>query len=92
MWEDLPLVIFGTAFSIICLIFALGALLLVFTKDIKKVEKGRKIVIKSIYGFSAILLASIVFFSISYFLEKPAQEKGEIPPAPVSSFPPGPEL
>jgi len=98
LFENLPFIVFGLASAVALIIFLLGAFNLLLAKDIEKVERSKRILIKSFYGFFIVLLIMIVFFSVSWLLNsgevfKPPHVPGEFPPSPVSNnFPPSPEI
>lgn len=102
LFENLPFIVFGLAFTVALIIFLFGAFGLL-SRNIEKIEKSERTLIKSFYGFFIVLLIMIVFFFGSWLLNsgevfKPPHVPGEFPPSPVSSnFPslpvlPSPEI
>lgn len=94
----LPLLIFTLAFFIVFVLF-LRAGFVVFRAggDSQKLERGRKLLLDSLYGFFIILLIALVFFSVTYLLQKgeafqPPEVLGEFPPLQNSNFPPPPQF
>ena len=96
--ENIPFIIFNAAFFIIFIAFVFGAAVLVFSwRDPQKIERGRKIILKSLYALLILLLVALVFFLVSYLVKKgeslrPAPASKDFPQAPFSIFPPGPEF
>ena len=96
--ENIPFIIFNAAFFIIFIAFVFGAAVLAFSRsDPQKIERGRKIILKSLYALLILLLVALVFFLVSYLIKKgealrPAPASKDFPQAPFSIFPPGPEF
>jgi hypothetical protein len=95
--QNIPLIILGVIFTIAFFIFIIGAIIYLFFKDPEKKESGKRILIKSIYWFVAVLLSGIVFFVLSWLLNQeasgPIQIGGEFPVSPISTnFPPFPQV
>lgn len=96
--ENLPFIVFSFTFIVTAIIFLFGALTLLFSKNLEKIESGRKMLIKSLYLFFIILLITIVFFIGSWLLDqgeklKPPAINGEFPPSSTGkNFPPPPEI
>lgn len=96
--ENIPFIIFNASFFIILIAFVFGAVVLAFAwSNPQKIERGRKIILKSLYALLILLLVALVFFLVSYFLKRgevlrPAPASEDFPQAPFPIFPPGPEI
>jgi len=97
-FNNIPLFIFGLAFTVIFIMFVDGALILFLSKDIERAERGKRTLISSFYGFLAILLVSTVFLLVTWVLERgqelePSEAPGEFPVSPIgANFPPPPQI
>lgn len=95
---NLPLIIFSLGVFIVFVIFLFGGFILLSAgRDPQRIERGRRILLNSLYGLFVILLVALVFFAVSYLLKKgevfkPKPASGEFPASPVGKFPPGPEI
>ena len=95
--ENIPLLVFGLGFTIVFIIFLDGAFILLFAKDLYRIERGKRTLMKSFYGFLTILIVSSIFLLVNSRLEKqkdePIQVSGEFPSAPITlNFPPSPKF
>jgi len=95
--ENIPLLVFGLGFTIVFVIFLDGAFILLFAKDFQRIQRGKRTLIKSLYGFLAILIVSSVYLIISWRMgpgeEDIDQVFGEFPAAPTTlNFPPPPQF
>lgn len=95
--ENIPLLVFGLGFTIIFVIFLDGAFILLFAKDFQRMHRGKRTLMKSLYGFLVILIVSSISLFVSSRLEKqedrPVQIYGEFPAAPTTiNFPPPPQF
>lgn len=97
-FDNIPLFIFGLAFTVVFIMFIDGALILFLSKDIERADRGKRTLISSLYGFLAILMVSSVFLLVSWILEKsqepkPGQTPREFPVSPIgANFPPSPQV
>ena len=94
--ENIPLLIFGLGFTIVFVIFLDGAFILLFAKDFQRIERGKRTLKKSLYGFLTILIVSSISLFVTLRLEgqkdEPVQVSGEFPAAPINlNFPPPPQ-
>ena len=95
--ENIPLLVFGLGFTIVFVIFLDGAFILLFAKDFQRIQRGKRTLIKSLYGFLAILIVSSVYLLVSWRMgqgeEDIDQVFGEFPAAPITlNFPPSPQF
>lgn len=96
--ENLPLIIFASAFFVIFVVFIFGGfVLLTSIRNIQRIERGRRILLNSLYALFITLLIALVFFSVTYLLKRgevflPQEIPGEFPPSPAVNFPPSPEF
>ncbi len=96
--ENIPLLVFSLILSAVFIIFLRGVFyMLTAGENSQKIEKGRKILLNSLYGFFVVLLVILVFFSITYLLKKgeklkPSSLPGEFPPSPAANYPPPPQF
>jgi len=96
--ENIPLIIFALFFLVVFILFIYAAIVLLLAKgDFEKIQKGRKILLRAFIGLFIVLLFTLVFYSVSYFLKKgqvfvPAEVSGEFPSSPSVNFPPPPEV
>ena len=96
--ENIPFIIFGLILSVVFIIFLRGVFyILTAGKNGQKIEKGRRILLNSLYGFFVVLLVILVFFSVTYLLGKgeklkPSSLPGEFPPSPAANYPPSPQF
>lgn len=96
--ENLPYFIFILALCVIFVLFLFGGFLLLSAGGEKqKTEKGRKFLLNSLYGLFTLLLIILVFFLVTYLLQRgdvlrPLPIPGEFPPSPAASFPPPPQF
>lgn len=97
-FDNIPLFIFGLAFTVVFIMFVDGALILFLSRNIERADRGRRTLISSFYGFLAILIVSSVFLLVTWILEKgqepkPGQAPGEFPVSPIgANFPPPPQI
>lgn len=95
--ENLPLFVFTLGCFGVFVVFLFGGFVLLSAgKNIQKIERGRRILLNSLYTLFVILLVAFVFLSVSYLLKKgevlrPSELPGEFPPSPASGFPPPPQ-
>lgn len=95
---NLPLIIFSLGFFVVFVIFLFGGFILLSARgEVQELERGRRIVLNSLYSLFVILLIVLVFFTVSYLLKKgevfkPKPASGEFPVSPVGSFPPAPQF
>ena len=96
--ENLPLIIFTLAFFVIFVVFIFGGfVLLTAVRNIQRTERGRRILLNSLYALFITLLIALVFFSVTYLLKRgevfrPQEIPGEFPPSPAANFPPPPQF
>lgn len=95
--ENIPLLVFGLGFTIVFVIFLDGAFILLFAKDFQRIQRGKRTLMKSLYGFLAILIVSSVYLLVSWRTgrgeEDIDQVFGEFPVAPIAlNFPPSPRF
>jgi len=96
--ENLPLIIFTLAFFVILVVFIFGGfVLLTAIRNIQRAERGRRILLNSLYALFMTLLIALVFFSVTYLLKRgevflPQEIPGEFPSSPAANFPPSPEF
>jgi len=96
--EDIPLIIFISAFFAIFCYFIIGtAILSIAGTKPQGTERGRKIILKSLYAFLVLLLVALVFFLVTYLVKKgealkPPPASKDFPAPPFSIFPSGPEF
>lgn len=96
--ENLPIFVFTLAFLGVFGVFLFGGFVLFSARDnIEKIERGRRILLKSLYSLFVILLIAFVFFLVSYLLKRgevfrPPLSPGEFPPSSAIGFPPPPEI
>lgn len=95
--ENIPLLVFGLGFTIVFVIFLDGAFILLFAKDFQRIQRGKRTLIKSLYGFLVILIVSSVYLLVSWRMgpgeEDIDQVFGEFPVAPITlNFPPSPQF
>ncbi|MBA7495602.1 hypothetical protein ES702_06191 [subsurface metagenome] len=96
--ENLPLIIFTLAFFVIFVTFLFGGfILLTAVGDIQKIDRGRRILLNSLYALFTTLLIAFVFFSVTYLLQRgdvfrPPEIPGEFPSSPAINFPPSPQF
>lgn len=92
--EIFPLFIFSLAFFIIFILLLWGGFLLLSAKgDDWKTEKGKKLLLNSLYGLCIVLIIVSVFFLITYLLKKgEGLTPSEFPPSPAANFPPPPQF
>ncbi|OGZ18377.1 MAG: hypothetical protein A2V72_02070 [Candidatus Nealsonbacteria bacterium RBG_13_37_56] len=97
-FDNIPLFIFGLAFTVVFIMFVDGALILFLSRDIERADRGKRTLISSFYGFLAILIVSSVFLLVTWILNKgqepkPGQVAGEFPVSPIgTNFPPSPQI
>ncbi len=95
---NIPLFILILAFCIDLIAFFYGGFItLSARRDAERKIRGRGILLNSLYGLFIILLFALVFFLVSYFLEKssvlkPPQPSEDLPPVPIGYFPPPPQF
>lgn len=98
IFENLPIFIFLLAFFIVFVIFFFGGFVILNAGiDIQKIERGRRILLNSLYTLFTTLLIVFVFFLVSYLLQrgevlKPPEVPGEFPPSLAAGFPPAPQF
>jgi len=96
--KNLPLFVFILAFFVVFVIFLFGGFTLLRAgEDEEKIERGRRVLLNSLYSLFIILLIAFVFFSVSYLLQKgevlqPPITSGDFPLSPDSNFPPAPQF
>lgn len=96
-FDNIPLFIFGLAFTVVFIMFVDGALILFLSRNIERADRGRRTLISSFYGFLAILIVSSVFLLVTWILQKAQEPKldqapGEFPNSPIgTNFPPSPQ-
>jgi len=95
--ENIPLLIFGLGFTIVFVIFLDGAFILLFAKDFQRIQRGKRTLTKSLYGFLTILIVSSISLFVSWRLneqrDEPIQISGEFPAAPINlNFPSPPQF
>lgn len=97
-FESLPSFVFVLAFFVVFVIFLFGGFVLLTGKnDIEKVERGRRVLLNSLYALFITLLVAFVFFSVTYLLQRgealrPPEAPGEFPASPAVNFPPPPQF
>lgn len=88
---SIPIVILGGCLVAVFVYFLIGAVFFLFLTD---KERGREIVIKSLYCFVIILILFLVFSAASYFIKTSGilnpPVVGEFPNSPAQAFPPPP--
>jgi len=98
IFENLPMFIFLLAFFVIFVIFIFGGFVMLKAgSDVQKIERGRRILLNSLYVLFITLLITFVFFLVSYLLQKgevlkPPEVPGEFPPSLAVGFPPAPQF
>jgi len=98
IFENLPTFIFLLAFFVIFVIFIFGGFLMLKAgSDVQKIERGRRILLNSLYVLFITLLITFVFFLVTYLLQKgevlkPPEVPGEFPPSLAAGFPPAPQF
>jgi len=98
IFENLPIFIFLLAFFVIFVIFIFGGFVMLKAgSDVQKIERGRKILLNSLYVLFITLLITFVFFLVTYLLQKgevlkPPEVPGEFPPSLAAGFPPAPQF
>ena len=96
--NNIPFIIFNLVFFVIFISFVFGAVALLFSKgDFQKIEKGKRVILKSLYYLMALLLAALVFFAVSYLVKKgealkPPPASEDFPLGPFSLAPPPPDF
>jgi len=96
--ENIPLIVFFLALSAVFIIFLVGVFFTITArKDSQKIEKGKKILLSSLYGLFIVLLMTLVFFSVNYLLKrayspKPPLVLGKLPSSPAVNYPPPPQF
>ncbi len=96
--ENLPLIVFTLAFFVIFVVFVFGGfVLLTAIRDIQRIERGRRILLNSLYALFITLLIALVFFSVTYLLKRgevlrPQEIPGEFPSSLAANFPPSPQF
>lgn len=94
--ENLPFIIFNLAFFVIFISFVFGMFVLAFGRgEVQKIERGQRIILKSLYSLLILLLVALVFFLGTYLLKKgevlkPPPASQDFPSGPVSIAPPPP--
>lgn len=95
IYENLPFIFLGGAFLFSFILLAASILIVFFSKDSLKKDRGRKMLIGSLYGLLIVLLVSIIFFFFIWILNRNAQKPENIGDYPVSLtspyLPPAPE-
>lgn len=97
-FENIPLFVLTLAFFVVFVIFLFGGFLLLFAgRNIEKIERGRRVLLNSLYALFTVLLIVLVFFTVTYLLKKgevllPQQSLGEFPSSPAANFPPPPQF
>jgi len=98
LFENLPLIIFGLIFLISSVILIIGIVLSSSAKDTIALAKGKRILIGSAYSFSTLLLIVVVFYSVTWFLNRNIDDNSIIdleayPNSPVDfNFPSKPDF
>ncbi len=74
-----------------------GFVLLTDARDIQRIERGRRILLNSLYALFITLLIALVFFSVTYLLKRgevlrPQEIPGEFPSSPAANFPLPPQF
>ncbi len=98
IFENLPIFIFLLAFFVVFVIFLFGGFVMLSAGiDIQKIERGRRILLNSLYALFITLLIAFAFFLVSYLLQrgevlKPPEVPGEFPPSLAANFPPAPQF
>jgi hypothetical protein len=96
--ENIPLIIFALLFCLIFIVFSKGIFFILTAKKNEALkEKGRKILLNSLYGFSTLLLIVLVFSSVTYILKKRGgltlyYPIKEFPPSLAVNYPPPPQF
>jgi hypothetical protein len=96
--DNLPLLIFTSVFLLISIIFIRGAIILLRSEENSEEKlKGTKILSKSLYGFSALIVVALIFLILSYILGKgerilPQPSSEEFPISPSVNFPAPPDF
>jgi hypothetical protein len=96
--DNLPLLLFSSAFILVSIIFIRGAIILLKAEeDTEKKREGTKILSNSLYGFSALVIVVLIFLLFSYILNKgevilPHPSSEEFPSSPSVNFPSPPEF
>lgn len=95
--KNLPFYIFILVLFGIFSNFIRGGFILLKIGEEEEIERGRRIILTSLYSLFVLLLITFVFFLVTYLLQqgevlKPLPGPGGFPASPFGNFPPAPQF